>query len=331
MVLLTTFWLAPLLGVSDAAAQVASQEIRIGIIGLDTSHSIAFTKILNDPDAADMAGFRVVAAYPQGSTTIASSRERIPQYTEEIQALGVEVVGALDTLLRKVDVVLLLTNDGWPHLDQALSVIEAGKPLFIDKPVAGSLVDAVTIFDAAKQAGVPVFSSSGLRFMATAQAVRQGSIGEVVGADAYSPAPFEPSHPDLFWYGIHGVETLFTVMGTGCETVQRIHKEGTDVVVGIWADGRIGTVRGLRDGKRDYGGTAFGSDGVAPLGPFEGYRPMMVALLTFFRTGVAPVSSEETLEIYAFMEAADESKRLGGAPIAVAEVLQAAIAQARGE
>ena len=161
--------------------------------------------------------------------------------------------------------------------------------------------------------------------------MRNGSIGTVVGADAFSPAPIEPSHPDLFWYGIHGVETLFTVMGTGCETVQRVHTEGTDMVVGTWADGRIGTMRGLRDGKRGYGGTAFGSDDTVTLGPFEGYRPMMVALVSFLRTGVAPVSPEETLEIYAFMVAADESKKRGGAPVALAEVLQEAVARAREE
>ena len=238
--------------------------------------SLLYSHIFNDSEDAAMAGFRVVAAYPQGSTTIESSLQRIPQYTEEIQAMGVEIVGAMEALLDKVDVVLLLTNDGWPHRDQALSVIEAGKPLFIDKPVAGSLDDAVTIFEAAEQAGVPVFSASALRFMVTAQAVAQGSIGKIVGADTYSPALLEPTHPDLFWYGIHGVETLFTVMGTGCETVRRVHREGTDVVIGTWADGRIGTVRGLREGKGGYGGTAFGTEGIAPLGPFEGYRPMMV-------------------------------------------------------
>ena len=192
--LLAVCWLAALLNVGN----VTAQEVRIGIIGLDTSHSIAFTKIINDPDDAAMAGFTVVAAYPQGSTTIASSYERIPRYTEAIQEMGVDVVDTIDTLLDAADAVLLLTNDGWPHLDQALTVIKAGKPLFIDKPVAGSLVDAVAIFDAARQAGVPVFSSSGLRFMTTAQAVRQGSIGTVVGADAFSPAPLEPAHPDLF-------------------------------------------------------------------------------------------------------------------------------------
>lgn len=328
--LLMVFSLPTALGGWEVAAQDTSQDVKIGIIGLDTSHSIAFTKIINNPDDADMAGFRVVAAYPQGSTTIASSYERIPRYTEEIQAMGVAVVGSIDALLDTADVVLLLTNDGWPHREQALAAIAAGKPLFIDKPIAGSLADAITIFDAAQEAGVPVFSSSGLRFMTTAQAVRQGSIGTVIGADTYSPAPVEPSHPDLFWYGIHGVETLFTVMGAGCETVQRIHTEGTDVIIGIWEGNRIGTVRGLRDGKRDYGGTAFGSEGIAPLGPFEGYRPMMVALLTFFRTGLAPVTPEETLALYAFMEAADESKKQGGAVVALAQVLQEARAEAKG-
>jgi len=312
------------------ATSVAGQAVRVGIIGLDTSHSTAFTEVLNDAEAApDVAGFRVVAAYPQGSMDIESSVRRIPQYTEAMQAMGVEIVDSIDALLAQVDVVLLLTNDGRPHLEQALQVIEAGKPLFIDKPVAGSLVDAVKIFDASKREGVPVFSASSLRFMATAQAVRQGAIGTVLGADTYSPAPLEPTHPDLYWYGIHAVETLFTVMGPGCETVQRFHTEGTDVVVGRWAEGRIGTVRGIRDGAHGYGGTAFGSDGIAPVGPFEGYRPLVVEIVRFFKTGVAPVSPEETLEIYTFMEAADESKRRGGAPVVIAEVLAKAVARAR--
>ena len=326
-ILIATILLLP---VTEAYAQATAQEVRVGIIGLDTSHSTAFTKILNDAHAeTDVAGFRVVAAYPKGSPDIASSLSRIPQYTEEIQAMGVEIVENIDALLTKVDVVLLETNDGRPHLDQALRVIEAGKPLFIDKPVAGSLVDAVKIFEAAKRQGVPVFSSSSLRFMASAQAIRAGALGEVLGADTYSPAPLEPTHPDLFWYGIHGVEMLFTVMGTGCETVRRIHTDGTDVVIGIWTGNRIGTVRGIRDGQRGYGGTAFGSEGIAPIGPYEGYRPLVVEIVAFFRSGVPPVHPDETLEIYTFMEAADESKRLGGAPVEVAQVLEEAIAQAR--
>lgn len=299
-----------------------SSHVRVGIIGLDTSHSIAFTKILNKSEVGPkLSGYRVVAAYPYGSKDIESSVSRIAGYTEEIKTLGVEVVGSIDELLTKVDVVLLETNDGRLHLEQARLVFEAGKPLFIDKPVAASLSDAKAIFDSAKEYGVPVFTSSSLRYAKNAQEIRKGkSIGKVLGADTFSPATFEKTHPDLFWYGIHGVEMLFTVMNTGCKTVSRTHTEGTDVVVGTWHDGRIGTFRGGRTGKIGYGGNAFGEEGVAEIGPYDGYEPLLIEIINFFRTGKAPVSPEETMEIFAFMEAADESKRRGGESITLESI-----------
>jgi predicted dehydrogenase len=298
---------------------------RVGIIGLDTSHSVAFTKLLNAPDAgADLGGYRVVAAYPKGSPDIESSVRRVPGYTEEVTKLGVQIVASIPELLTKVDVVLLETNDGRPHLEQAMLVLKAGKRLFIDKPVAASLADVVAIYEAATRYKVPVFSSSSLRYMASAQAVVGGKVGKVLGADAYSPAHLEKTHPDLFWYGIHGVETLYTVMGRGCKSVVRVHTGDTDVVVGTWADGRVGTFRGTRSGKSEYGGTAFGENGTAALGPYDGYQPLLVQITRFFGTGVPPVPPEETLEIYAFMEAADESKRQGGVPVTLERVLAGA-------
>jgi predicted dehydrogenase len=179
----------------------------------------------------------VVAAYPKGSPDIESSVSRVPGYTEEVKKLGVQLVDSIPDLLKKVDVVLLETNDGRPHLAQAMPVLKAGKRLFIDKPVAASLAEVIAIYEAARQYKVPVFSSSSLRYMATAQAVAGGKVGKVLGADAYSPAHLEKTHPDLFWYGIHGVETLYTVMGRGCKSVVRVHTESADVVVGTWADG----------------------------------------------------------------------------------------------
>ena len=212
------------------AAQMPVKELRVGMIGLDTSHCIAFTKILNDPNPQpDVSHCRVVAAYPKGSPDIESSVRRIPQYTAQIREIGVEIVASIDDLLAQVDAVLLETNDGRPHREQALAAIRAGKPLFIDKPIAGSLADAVIISEAAKRYGVPVFSSSSLRYMASAQEIRAGKIGNVLGADVYSPATIEKTHPDLFWYGIHGVELLFTVMGPGCQSVVRVHTDGTDL------------------------------------------------------------------------------------------------------
>ena len=307
--------------------------IRVGIIGCDTSHVPAFTKILNDPKAAgDVAGFRVVAAFPGGSPDIANSRDRIAGYTEGLRKAGVDIVDSIPALLGKVDVVLLESVDGRPHLAQARPVIEAKKPLFIDKPLAGSLADAIAIAELAKRHDVPWFSSSSLRYYPSVQAVRNNEkIGRVLGCDSYGPAPIEEHHPDLFWYGIHGVEVLYTVMGPGCETVTRVHTEGADVVVGRWADGRIGSFRGIRKGKAEYGATVFGEKSVGQAGGAGGYGPLVEEIGRFFKTRKAPVAAEETLELFAFMEAADESKRLGGKVVKIAEVMERARGEAAGK
>jgi predicted dehydrogenase len=308
-----------------------SAPFRLGIIGLDTSHAPAFTRLINDPDAPpERRGCRVVAAYPQGSKTIESSIRRVAGYTEELEKMGVEIVPSIAALLERVDGVLLESNDGHPHLEQIRPVLEAGKPVYVDKPLAGSLADAVTLIREAQAAGVPIFSSSSLRYTPGAQKARQGGLGRVIGCDAYSPCSLEPTHPDFFWYGIHGVELLFTVMGTGCEEVVRMHTEGTDLAVGRWSDGRIATFRGIREGKSSYGGTVFGQEGIEPLGPSGGYEPLVQEIVKFFRTGQSPVNLEETLEIYAFMEAADESKRQGGRPVTLREVLHKATSDPDG-
>ncbi|HTN75074.1 MAG TPA: Gfo/Idh/MocA family oxidoreductase [Pirellulaceae bacterium] len=312
-------------GLAHSQEKAAMPEIRVGIIGLDTSHAPAFAKILNDPKAPDdVSHCRVVAAYPQGSVDIASSVERVPKYTEELKALGVEIVSSIDELISKVDCVLLETNDGRPHLAQVLPVLKAKKPCFIDKPVAGSLADAVAIFAAAEKFGTPVFTSSSLRFTEGAQKLRRGEFGAIVGCDTYSPCPLEKTHPDLFWYGIHGVESLFTVLGPGCESVTRVTSPDADVVVGKWSGGQIGTFRGIRKGASGYGGTAFTAKGIQPIGPYAGYRGLAVEIVQFFRTKKPPVSAEESLQIYAFMEAADESKRQDGKPVKIADVMEQA-------
>lgn len=294
---------------------------RIGIIGLDTSHSTAFTEVLNARNASsDFAGYKVVAAYPYGSLDIESSTKRIPGYIEEVKKMGVEIVDSIPALLEKVDVVMLETNDGRRHLEQALPVLRAGKILFIDKPVSASLADAIVIFEAAKHYNVPVFSSSSVRFISGAQNVVNGKIGKVLGADVYGPCVLEKTHPDFFWYGIHGVELLYTVMGVGCQSLMRVHTDGTDITVGTWKDGRIGVFRGTRTGKHLYGGTAYGESVNAELGPNEGYKPLLVKIIDFFQTGNVPVKAEDTLEICAFMEAADESKLRNGRSIDIAKI-----------
>ena len=317
----TPFALLPLL-MSIIAPAMAQEPLKIGIIGLDTSHAIAFTKDLNaEKPVPELANCRVVAAYPHGSPDIESSTSRIPKYTEDIQKMGVEIVGSIDELLKRVDCVLLETNDGRPHLEQALPCFKAGKPTFIDKPIAASLADAIAIFEAAHKYNCPTFSSSSLRYGKQTQAARNGSLGKISKAETTSPASLETTHPDLFWYGIHGVESLFTVMGPGCETATRkTTPEGKIEVVGEWVGGRLGTYRE----DKGYVGKAVGEKGEASVGDSAGYRPLIVEIIKFFRTKQPPVAEKETLEIYAFMEAADESKRRGGEPVELEEMMQRA-------
>jgi hypothetical protein len=305
-------------------------QMKIGIIGLDTSHSTAFVKLLNGEEKKDeYKDFRIVAAYPYGSRTIRSSFERIPDYTEEVKALGVEIVPSIAELLKRVDYVLLETNDGNLHLEQASQVFKAGKPMFIDKPLVATLAQSMAIYQLARDYNVPIFSSSALRYVPQNQKLRNGEYGKVMGADCYSPATREITHPDFGWYGIHGVETLFTVMGTGCVSVNRMSAEGTDVVVGLWSDGRIGTFRGIREGKSNYGGTAFTDKSIEPVGTYQGYEVLLSEILNFFRTGVPPVSEEETLEIFTFMEASNASKRNEGKIILMEDVYRKGMAEAK--
>jgi predicted dehydrogenase len=315
-------------------ARAQEKVIRVGIIGCDTSHVPAFAKEFNDPNAAgDIAGFKVVAAFPGGSPDLKKdSMDRVPGYVAQLKAGGVEIVDSIPKLLEKVDVVLLESVDGRPHLEQARPVIAARKPLFIDKPLAGSLADAVAIAELAKKNDVPWFSSSSLRFGPKLVALKTDpKVGEIVGATAFSPCKTEPHHPDLYWYGIHGVEALYTLMGPGCESVTRVQTDGGELVVGTWKGGRIGTFRGMREGKADYGAIAFGTKGIATQIGFEGYKPLAEQIGRFFKTRKPPVAAEETIELMAFMEAADESKRQGGRPVKLEEVLEKARAEAKGK
>lgn len=303
--------------------QAQAADLRIGLIGLDTSHVTAFTRLLNDSTHPDhVPGGRVTAAFQGGSPDVEASRSRVEKFTAELRdTYDVRLYGSIEELCRHVDAVMLESVDGRPHLAQAIPVILARKPLFIDKPMAGSLRDALAIFRLAEEHRVPLFSASSLRYGRNTQAARQGAVGRVLRAETRSPCSLEPHHPDLFWYGIHGVEALFTVMGPGCETVRRVtNAQNTVEVLGTWSGGRTGI---FREGE-GYGGRADGTTGSQEVGGYEGYRPLLVEVIRFFQTGVAPVDPEETIELFAFMEAADESKRRGGEPVGIADVLAAA-------
>ena len=313
------------------AAVWAEQEKKVGVIGLDTSHAIAFTKLMNVDKDPDCTGFRVVAAYQWGSKDIASATNRYPVYVPQMKEMGAEIVPSIAALLQKVDVVLLETNDGREHLPQAREVFASGKPVFIDKPLAHNLRDAIKIYELGKATGAKWFSSSALRYSDVAVKARAGEYGRIRGAALTSPSPVEVqgTHNFYTWYGIHGFEPLVAVMGMGVDKVSCFRNDTDDVINATWKNGRMGELRLMRKGGV-YTGYVLPekpADRKTPIvvfGGYQGYQPLLKEIIKFFRTGVVPVPNEETLEIMAFMEAAEMSAKRGGAPVTIDEAMAAA-------
>lgn len=315
----------------------AAEPLKVGIIGLDTSHAVTFTQLLNDAtDPNHVPGAIVTVAYKGGSPDIAESANRIERFTSEVTTKWhVRLVSSIPELCNQVDAVLLLSLDARKRLEQVRPVFAAKKRVYVDKPLTANLKDGIEFVQLSKTSGVPFFSASGQRYSKSIVDLRRDeSIGSVNGAITFGPMPIETYLPDLFWYGIHSVESLYALMGTGCERVARVHTEGEDSVVGLWKDGRIGEIRGLRSTPRTYGAIVFGSKRVAVSenlvehshhdSTAAGYRGLVEQIVKFFQTGMAPVPPAETLETLAFMEAADRSKERNGAPVTLSSVMEAA-------
>jgi hypothetical protein len=272
--------------------------------------------MFNDATRPDhVAGARVVAAYKSGSPDIDSSWSRVDKYADELRTKwSIEMEPDIPALCRKVDAILLESNDGRKHLPQARQVIAAHKPMFIDKPLASTLEDAREIARLAREAGVPFFSASSYRFAGIAKAMK---FPDTTGAIVWGPGPLEPHHHlDLSWYAVHPIELLYTLMGPGCEEVTRMATENTDEMVGRWKGGRIGSVRATRphgpEGAVVFRGDKFVQSDKTMV---DGYGPLLHEIVKFFQTGKPPVAPEETVEIISFMDAAQRSKENGGQPM----------------
>jgi predicted dehydrogenase len=314
--------LVPLL---SCVAGAWAADLRIGFVGLDTSHSVEFAKLLNEPsNPRHIPGGLVTRAWKGGSADIEASASRVEGFAAAVSGTyNVKLCESIESVVQDVDAVMILSVDGRAHLEEARRVFPFHKPVFIDKPLAGSLRDAIEIFRLAQRLHTPCFSASAERFTSDIPKLKQAKIGRLNGVSTYGPAMIEPHHPDLYWYGIHAVEKCYALMGVGCETVVRVHTADTDVVTGVWSDGRVATVRGNRNTRYAFGATEFGSEAVVVGEEAEGYEGLVTEALQFFRTGIVPVSHAETIEVLTFMEAADESKRRGGVPVPLAEVLKA--------
>lgn len=321
----------------------AQEPVRVGVLGLDNYQAVAYAQLFNNPKAGpELSGVRVVTAFPDAaSEDIAESVDALPKWKKQITAFDVRIVDSLDELLRSCDAVMIMSLDGRKHLAQATAVLNAGKRLYIGRPLAASMSDAVAIARVAERTKTPCWTSSQHRFSPGFIGMRNHpEVGKVLGCDVYGGCPTEPHHAEFFWHAVHSIETLYTIMGAGCETVRCTSTPFAEDITGVWADGRVGTYRGIKKGAIKYSATVFGDKGVSVAGiyghgvpvkgvvptndKYMGYEGIAIEMGKFFKGGAAPVIMDETLEIFAFMEAAHESKRQNGAVVRVADILEQA-------
>jgi predicted dehydrogenase len=292
--------------------------LRIGIIGLDTSHVEGFAAKLNDPGHPDhIPGGRLVAGFPGGSPDFPLSADRVGGFTRTLrEKYGVEMLGSPREVAAAVDAVLHTSADGRVHLAQFLEYADLRRPVFMDKPFATTSADARAIAAIAREHRVPIFSSSTLRFGGSLRAaLADAAGGRIIGADFFGPLYLQPTQPGFFWYGVHAAEMLYAALGAGCERVRVASTPDHDVTVGTWRDGRIGTLRGDRAGNKSFGGCVHREGANTWVDADAGLRPdvgLAAQVMAFFRGGPAPVSLDEMVEVVRFLEAANESRDNGG-------------------
>ncbi|MEZ5277007.1 MAG: Gfo/Idh/MocA family oxidoreductase [Opitutaceae bacterium] len=292
-----------------------SETMRVGIIGLDTSHVGAFTRFLNDPSTdGHQEGAKVTVAWPAGSPDMPASRDRIEGFTAELRdKFGVAIVDSPEAVVAASDAILLCSVDGRVHHAQFARIAAAGKPVFIDKPFAASVKDAEAMAALARQHGTRVFTSSALRFSTALTDALAGEADDpVTGADFCGPMAIDPTNPGFFWYGVHTIEMLFRCLGKGCRSVLADSSEAHDCLIGRWDDGRFGVIRGNRTGDNGFHGMVHFRDRTVHINVASAQRSyfagLLEAVVAFFKGGEAPVPLETSVEIVRFMEAGNRSR-----------------------
>lgn len=292
-----------------------AHELRIGLVGLDTSHVIAFTKLLNVVTEKDhIPGARVIAGWPGGSNDIDVSRNRVDGFTKDLRdTYGVEIMDSPEDVARASDLVFITAVDARVHKELFARIAPFKRPTFIDKPFTTSLADAQAIFRLAEQHDVPVMSCSSLRYADGLTKALKGS--PVIGCDAFGPMDLIPQLPGFFWYGVHVVEIMQRIMGTGCRSVTVTKTDDFDLLAGRWDDDRVATMRGIRNGHKKFGVTLHRKNDFDFVNLQQNartwYANMLEAILTSLPQGRSDVAKEESLEVIRIIEAANESRETG--------------------
>jgi predicted dehydrogenase len=297
------------------------QPIRVGLIGLDTSHVTAFTKVLNDRSNPEhIPGATVVAGWPGGSPDFEMSIGRVERFTRELREQhGVQILKSPEAVAEAVDLACITAVDGRVHRELFDRIACFGRPTFIDKPFATTLADAHAIFRRADEEGVAAMSCSSLRYadhLVTALNQLAAAGEKIVGCDIFGAFSEEPTQGGWFWYGIHLVEIMQRTMGTGCREVNAIRAGEMELLTATYDDGRTATIRGLRGGHKRYGVALHGERSVhqLDLSAFKRswYASMLEAILRTLPNQTSDIAPCDTLEIIRILEAANQSRGSAG-------------------
>ena len=287
-------------------------DIKVAIIGLDTSHTIEFTKRFQAPDcsAADKVGGVKVINCMRFETPF-QNKEGLDKRQKQMEDWGVRVVTDFNEAVINADAIMLEINDPQLHLEYFKKAAVLSKPVYLDKPLADTAEHGSEILKIAKDKKVKVFSTSSLRFDA-GLILAAKKIPAPLYTHTYGPLGAAAAGSSIVWYGVHAFEMLVRVMGKGGTKVFTT-KTSSGVVVTIeYPEKRRGVVE-LTENAWVYGGDLRTND-KAEAFVVDGsvlYTNLCKEIANFLKTGNSPVPLEETMEVMALLEAAEKSFKNG--------------------
>ncbi len=287
--------------------------LKIGLIGLDTSHVEIFAKILSKNHKEHLAGVRVVIGYPSPSLDIELSKNRVGNYTERLKEdYDVKIAKSILEVVEASDALFITALDGRKHLDLFKEIVSYGKPVFIDKPFTVTSEEAEEIFALSTEYQTPVMSSSALRFADSLVTHLANEQSKVMGVYLNGPMPFIEKIPYYSWYGIHMIETLFTILGSDFQDINIHSNKDYDVITVEFKDGRFGVIRGSRVWHSKFEVMIHYTNKTIHLPLYKDEKSYYVSLLeeiiTFCKTGKSPISNKETVAIMKFIDVANKLK-----------------------
>ncbi len=307
--------------------------LRLAMLGMidGNGHPWSWSAIVNGYDREKMAAcpYPVIPLYmnarPAGSVGIAHARvthlwtDR-PEEAAPVAAAALipNIVARPQDVIGHVDAVLIATDDGFDHVERARPFVEAGLPVFVDKPLALTIDDLRT-FIAWRKAGARILSSSGLRYAPELDPLLAdlSSLGALRWIAAVSCKTWER-------YGIHLLEPVFCLLGSGFVSVRLEASPGLEIAHLVHASGVEVTLPVIKDGGATFGtmhlcGTA-GQTHFKFGDTYTGFRRQLVSFIDAVRSGADPYPFSETVELMCVLIAGILSKQQGGRRVLISEI-----------